>query len=479
MRARVFILGLLFAVFFSASLSYSDVPQMINYQGKLTTPQGALIDTIISMTFTIYADSIGGDSLWSETQGGVEVKKGGFSVLLGAMNPLPYVFFEGSVRYLGIKVGSDPEMIPRKQIVSVAYAFHALTADQVLDGDNDWDGAGTGKMYPHHLTDKVGIGTTDPDKYKLYVEGENKGICAVATQGSSAERPFAVEASLNTTNSVTTGGGFAATLNKSTNAPNISYLMGGTFDLDRGASATGSMIGVRVTMANETSADWGLELKVESPAYAIYSPHDGKVYFEGNVGIGTGSPGTNKLKVAGNIDATGFTEGGSNTLSNDISGNAATATNADKVDGYHGGNASGQVAVSNGTKCTDLNADMVDGYHAGSFAQRFRSGLGPGADTTIFSIPHTQPFIVTIAEHHGTPSDNAIGFVHCIENDHYVAWLGYDGQGNQVKGRASLYGITTIVTVRGGGIKLETPGDGTLTLQLVTSSEHSGYFSVR
>ena len=55
----------------------------------------------------------------------------------------------------------------------------------------------------------------------------------------------------------------------------------------------------------------------------------------GSIGIGTTNPGTNKLKVVGNIDATGFTEGGSNTLSNDISGNAATATNADKVDGYH------------------------------------------------------------------------------------------------------------------------------------------------
>jgi hypothetical protein len=54
----------------------------------------------------------------------------------------------------------------------------------------------------------------------------------------------------------------------------------------------------------------------------------------GNVGIGTTNPTTDKLKVVGNIDAAGFTEGGSNTLSNDISGNAVTATDADKVDGY-------------------------------------------------------------------------------------------------------------------------------------------------
>lgn len=54
----------------------------------------------------------------------------------------------------------------------------------------------------------------------------------------------------------------------------------------------------------------------------------------GNVGVGTTTPGVNKLRVAGNVDATGFSEGGSNTLSNDISGNAATAGNADTLDGY-------------------------------------------------------------------------------------------------------------------------------------------------
>jgi len=36
--------------------------------------------------------------------------------------------------------------------------------------------------------------------------------------------------------------------------------------------------------------------------------------------------------------------------------------NADKVDGYHAGNSSGQVPISNGTVCTNLNADKLDGY---------------------------------------------------------------------------------------------------------------------
>jgi hypothetical protein len=47
---------------------------------------------------------------------------------------------------------------------------------------------------------------------------------------------------------------------------------------------------------------------------------------------------------------------------------ALYGVDADKVDGYHAGNSSGQVAVSNGTKCTNLHADKVDGYDAGNNA---------------------------------------------------------------------------------------------------------------
>lgn len=45
-----------------------------------------------------------------------------------------------------------------------------------------------------------------------------------------------------------------------------------------------------------------------------------------------------------------------------------TGKSADMVDGYHAGNAAGQVPVSNGTVNATLNADTVDGLHASSFA---------------------------------------------------------------------------------------------------------------
>lgn len=105
------------------SVTSSEVPKMINYQGKLTDPQGVLIDSTISITFSIYSDSVGGDILWSETQSSVLVQNGIFSVLLGSVNPIPDSVFTGSIRYLGVKVGDDDEMIPRRAIVSVGYSY--------------------------------------------------------------------------------------------------------------------------------------------------------------------------------------------------------------------------------------------------------------------------------------------------------------------------------------------------------------------
>jgi|GEM_PF-1408461 len=42
--------------------------------------------------------------------------------------------------------------------------------------------------------------------------------------------------------------------------------------------------------------------------------------------------------------------------------------NADTLDGYHAGNASGQIPINNGVLNTDLNADLLDGYHGTDLA---------------------------------------------------------------------------------------------------------------
>ena len=56
--------------------AFADVPSQINYQGTLTDSAGDPITGIYSMTFSLYADSTGGSSLWSETHTSVEVTNG-------------------------------------------------------------------------------------------------------------------------------------------------------------------------------------------------------------------------------------------------------------------------------------------------------------------------------------------------------------------------------------------------------------------
>ena len=120
----------------AASICRSEVPQLINYQGMLITSGEQLQDTTLSMTFAIYPDSQGTNNLWSETQTGVRVEDGIFNVLLGSINPIPDTVFAGEVRYLGVKVGGDPELSPRAAMVSMAYAYRSKRSDQASIAEN-------------------------------------------------------------------------------------------------------------------------------------------------------------------------------------------------------------------------------------------------------------------------------------------------------------------------------------------------------
>ena len=177
MRAlrMLFFVGLAF-IFVSSSLIYADVPQMINYQGKITTPAGALIDTSVQMIFTIYDDSTSGNTLWADTLSSVAVEKGVFSVLLGSGNPIPDSVFDGDIRYLGTKVGTDAEMSPRKAMVSVAYAYRT-------GGDGDWTVSGN-DLY--RRDGNVGIGTDNP-LTSLYVYRDTNAFVGISIENRNTE----------------------------------------------------------------------------------------------------------------------------------------------------------------------------------------------------------------------------------------------------------------------------------------------------
>ena len=107
------------------------IPQKINYQGYLTNAVGIPINGSIQMAFSIYTDATGGTPLWTETHT-VNVASGIYDVVLGEGSPpVPIILTFDAPYYLGVTVGTDPEMTPRKILTAVGYAFRALTVESI------------------------------------------------------------------------------------------------------------------------------------------------------------------------------------------------------------------------------------------------------------------------------------------------------------------------------------------------------------
>ena len=123
------ILTLAFA--FCPSSCFSEIPRLINYQGKLTDSNGAPVTETKSITFKIYNVVSGGIPLWEETRS-VTINKGIFNVLLGSSTDLNLAFDEPY--YLGVQITGDSEMTPRQRITSSAYAIRSETANNLRNG---------------------------------------------------------------------------------------------------------------------------------------------------------------------------------------------------------------------------------------------------------------------------------------------------------------------------------------------------------
>ena len=115
---------LAFVLVIISGIALGQVPQLINYQALLIDPatNQPVPDDTYSITFSIYDAASGGSAIWTETQS-VTTKDGLYSVLLGTATPLTPTILSGSEKYLGVKVGSEPELTPRGRIVSVAYSI--------------------------------------------------------------------------------------------------------------------------------------------------------------------------------------------------------------------------------------------------------------------------------------------------------------------------------------------------------------------
>ena len=166
-----------------------EVPPIINYQGRLTDAGGTPLTGSYALTFAIFDVSVGGTALWSEAHTAVSVDDGLFSVMLGSSTPLPADLFASPARFLGIKIGLDPELTPRTRIVSVGYSFSSTFSDtaefahNTLSNASGWTDTGPSVVLTNP-SDNVGIGTTP--LYELHVLGQViSGSANLAPGGNS------------------------------------------------------------------------------------------------------------------------------------------------------------------------------------------------------------------------------------------------------------------------------------------------------
>lgn len=99
------------------------VPSQIPYSGQLSE-NGQLVSGTRYFSFNLYADSLGGTPLAAQAES-LAVTNGVYHTQLN-FNPSVW---DGSTRWLGVSVNSNPEMTPRTKIGSVPYAERAARAD--------------------------------------------------------------------------------------------------------------------------------------------------------------------------------------------------------------------------------------------------------------------------------------------------------------------------------------------------------------
>jgi hypothetical protein len=323
------------------------IPQMLSYQGKLTDTLGVPVpDGNYPMTFLLYTVPSGGSSFWSENQS-VTVKEGLFSVLLGSVTSIGSLPDAGAV-YLAMTVSGGPELTPRVRIASSAFAYlsgRAASAD-LLQGKD------TTALDSRYVNEGQASSVTS----NMIVDGTITAV-DLGQMGASSGQVMKWTGSAWAPRNDSVGGGGGGTVTSVSQAAGVlcnpnPITATGTVGFD---SAWGDARFVNEAQANSVTG----AMIVDGTA--------------GSADIRDTTVNTADLKDAAvsmaKINQAAATSGQAIVWNGSAWAPATvTAGNSDMVDGYHAGNASDQVAVSNGTVNTNLNADYLDGNHASAFA---------------------------------------------------------------------------------------------------------------
>jgi hypothetical protein len=130
------------------------VPDLMSYQGCLTNAAGQPLVGNYAVRFVMYMDAAGTFPIYWDSQMVSTDPHGCFSTQLRGVN-FAFTFWTDTVRYLGIRVGDDPELRPLTRLATVPYSIRTATIDQATGG---------------HIDGLVGISGS------VYVYSQNVGV---------------------------------------------------------------------------------------------------------------------------------------------------------------------------------------------------------------------------------------------------------------------------------------------------------------
>ncbi|MDH5406260.1 MAG: hypothetical protein OEX80_06955, partial [Candidatus Aminicenantes bacterium] len=161
----------------------AQVPQLLNYQGRLTDDVGIPIITPTTVRFSLYqggdaATPLSGTLCYQEEASVTPDDNGVFSHLIGSGSVISgaldaTVFQTADPVYLEITVdpaGANETLLPRKQIVTVGYSFKAELADDADTVDGQ-DAAAFAPVVHNHDPDYVNEGQANSVNSSMIVNG--------------------------------------------------------------------------------------------------------------------------------------------------------------------------------------------------------------------------------------------------------------------------------------------------------------------
>ncbi|MBU4263905.1 MAG: hypothetical protein KKC76_18775 [Proteobacteria bacterium] len=131
------------------------VPEIINFQGKLTDSGGVPLEGVYDMRFYICDSETGGSCHWTEDQS-VTVIEGIYNLQLGAISDFPVDLFDTEPLFLEVNIYNTGTSIwetlsPRQQLTSTSFSMKSGDAD-TLDGSHAADFT-SALIFSNHETD--------------------------------------------------------------------------------------------------------------------------------------------------------------------------------------------------------------------------------------------------------------------------------------------------------------------------------------